>query len=68
MDIKKRLESVIDTLADMHDSKTCKNYPEEKCLACICQEDIQDIIDYITQHPLKRPIIAGRCVKYRRTK
>lgn len=52
MDIIKKINEVIDTLADMHDAETDKNYPIEKCLACMCQEDLQDIIDYITQQRL----------------
>lgn len=47
MNIVKILESVIDMLGDMHDLETDKNYPVEKCLACICQEDLFKIIKYL---------------------
>ena len=52
MDVEITLKEVINNLADMHDIEADKNYPEEKCLACICQEGLQEVIDYIVQQSL----------------
>ena len=41
------LHDVNNMLADMHDSDVDKNYPEEKCLACMCQEELVDLQRFI---------------------
>ena len=47
--IKEMLDNLNNILADMHDGETDKNYPEEKCHACICQDIIQDINKLLEQ-------------------